>query len=197
MPMTAPRPRCRQPENLDAGIFRAEINSFARRLAAGGKAAKTTRTCTEAVRWFAATGLPGRPVRGGREQVTSGGIQRWMAWLPGRCSAAYASSQYRAVQRFFKRARRRGPAARPGGRAGAAARPGHARPGLHPRAARTGLRPGHDRLAGMGAGDGRIPAAWPSPPTPNSAGATRTARSSRCARQSQPLAVTLNASTQT
>ena len=42
--MTAQQPRSRQPKNLDAGIFQAEINSFALRLAAQGKAAKTIRT---------------------------------------------------------------------------------------------------------------------------------------------------------
>jgi len=66
---------------LDAGIFQTEINSFALRLAAEGKAAKTIRTYTEAVRWFAATGLSGRPGRGNWERVTSRDIQRWMAWL--------------------------------------------------------------------------------------------------------------------
>jgi site-specific recombinase XerD len=80
----------------------AEINSFALRLAAEGKAAKTIRTYTEAVQWFAATGLPGRTGRGNWEQVTSGDIQQWMAWLLGRYSAAYASNQYRALQQFFK-----------------------------------------------------------------------------------------------
>ena len=39
--MTAPRACSRQPKQLDAGIFQAEINSFALRLAAEGKAAKT------------------------------------------------------------------------------------------------------------------------------------------------------------
>ena len=100
--MTAPRARCRQPKQLDAGILQAEINSFALRLAAEGKAAKTIQTYTEAVQWFAATGLSGRPGRGSWEQVTSGDIQQWMAWLLGRYSAAYASNQYRALQQFFK-----------------------------------------------------------------------------------------------
>jgi len=101
--MTAPRPRSRQqPKQLDAGIFQAEINSFALRLAAEGKAAKTIRTYTEAVQWFAATGLSGRAGRGSWEQVTSRDVQRWMAWLLGRYSAAYASNQYRALQQFFK-----------------------------------------------------------------------------------------------
>ena len=29
-------------------------------------------------------------------------IQRWMVWLLGRYSDSYASSQYRALQQFFK-----------------------------------------------------------------------------------------------
>ena len=97
--MTAPRSRSRQPKRLDAGGFQAEISSFALRLAAEGKAAKTIRTYTEAVQWFAATGLPRRA---GWEQVTGGDIERWMAQLLGRYSIAYASNQYRALQQFFK-----------------------------------------------------------------------------------------------
>src|SRR5437773_11127356 len=81
MPMTAPRPRSRQPKQLDAGILQAEINSFALRLAAEGKAAKTIRTYTEAVQWFAAKGLSGRAGLGSWEQVSSRDVQRWMAWL--------------------------------------------------------------------------------------------------------------------
>jgi hypothetical protein len=99
--MTAPQAFPRQPKQLDAGIFQAAINSFALRLAAEGKAAKTIWTYTEAVQWFAATRLSGRPGLGSWEQVTSRGIQRWMAWLLGRYSTAYASNQYRALQQFF------------------------------------------------------------------------------------------------
>lgn len=77
--MTAPRPRCRQLNQLDAGMFQAEINSFALRLAAEGKAARTIRTYTEAVQWFAATGLPRRADRGSWDQVTSSDVQQWMA----------------------------------------------------------------------------------------------------------------------
>ena len=97
--MTTPRPRSRQPKQLDAGIFQAEISSFALRLAAEGKAAKTIQTYTEAVRWFAATCLPGLA---GWEQVSGQDVQRWMAWLLDRYSSAYASNQYRALQQFFK-----------------------------------------------------------------------------------------------
>ena len=100
--MTAQRPRSRQLKHLDAGIFQAEINSFALRLAAEGKAAKTIRTYTEAVRWFAAAGPPGQAARASWDQVTSQDIQRWMAWLLDRYSTAYASNQYRALQQFFK-----------------------------------------------------------------------------------------------
>jgi site-specific recombinase XerD len=97
--MTTPRLRSRQPKQLDAGIFQAEISSFALRLAAEGKAAKTIRTYTETVRWFAAAGLPGHA---SWDQVSSQDIQRWMTWLLDRYSTAYASNQYRALQQFFK-----------------------------------------------------------------------------------------------
>jgi integrase/recombinase XerD len=101
--MTAPRPRSpQQPKQLDAGMFQAEISSFALRLAAEGKPAKTIRTYTEAVQWFAATGLPGQASRAGWEQVSSRDIRRWMAWLLDRYSTAYASNQYRVLGQFFK-----------------------------------------------------------------------------------------------
>jgi hypothetical protein len=52
--MTAPRPRSRQPKQLGAGTFQAEITSFRLRLAAQDKSATTIRTYIEAVQWFAA-----------------------------------------------------------------------------------------------------------------------------------------------
>jgi integrase/recombinase XerD len=97
--MTAQKPRSRQPKQLDAGIFQTEISSFALRLAAEGKAAKTIRTYIEAVQWFAAARLPGRA---SWEQVDRQDIQQWMTWLLDRYSSAYASNQYRALQQFFK-----------------------------------------------------------------------------------------------
>jgi site-specific recombinase XerD len=100
--MTAPRPRSRQPKQLDAGIFTAEISSFRLRLATEGKAAKTIRTYTEAVRWFAAAHLLGQTRRANWEQVDGQDIQRWMVQLLDRYSNAYASNQYRALQQFFK-----------------------------------------------------------------------------------------------
>ena len=97
--VTAPRPRTRQPKQLDAGILQAEINSFGLHLAAGNKSAKTIRTYTEAVQWFAAAHLPGQA---SWEQVDGRDIQQWTSRLLDRYSSAYASNQYRALQQFFK-----------------------------------------------------------------------------------------------
>jgi integrase/recombinase XerD len=51
--MTLPQPRPRRRKPLDAGPFAPEIGSFRLHLTAEGKAAKTVRTYTEAVAWFA------------------------------------------------------------------------------------------------------------------------------------------------
>jgi hypothetical protein len=51
--MTAPQSASRKPKQLDAGSFQPEISSFRLHLAAEGKAAKTVRTYTEAMQWFA------------------------------------------------------------------------------------------------------------------------------------------------
>lgn len=83
-------------------MFQAEVSSFALRLAAGGKAAKTIRTCAEAVQWSAAACLADHDGRGGREQVDGRDIQRRLAWLLDRYSSAYAASRYRAPRQFFK-----------------------------------------------------------------------------------------------
>jgi hypothetical protein len=53
--VTQPRPRRRK--LLDAGPFTPEIGSFRLYLSAEGKAARTVRTYTEAVAWFAAAHL--------------------------------------------------------------------------------------------------------------------------------------------
>ena len=90
--MTAPRSRSRQPKQLDAGMFQAEISSFRLHLAAEGKSAKTVRTYTEAVQWFAAAHLIGQTNRDSWEEVHRRDIQQWMAWLLDRYSAAYAST---------------------------------------------------------------------------------------------------------
>ncbi len=77
--MTAPRPRSRQPKQLDAGIFQAEISSFRLRLAVEDKTAKTIRTYTEAVRWFTAAYLMEHDSRTGWAQVDRQDIDRSMA----------------------------------------------------------------------------------------------------------------------
>jgi hypothetical protein len=63
--MPAPQSRSRQHKALDAGCFQPEISSFRLHLAAEGKAAKTVRTYTEAVQWFAAAHLRRAPGRAG------------------------------------------------------------------------------------------------------------------------------------
>ena len=100
--MTTPRPRSGSPSSWTPGYSRLRSARSPCDLAAEGKAAKTIQTYTEAVRWFAATCLPGHASRASWEQVSSRDIQRWMAWLLARYSAAYASNQYRALQQFFK-----------------------------------------------------------------------------------------------
>jgi hypothetical protein len=100
MSVVQPRPRRRKP--LDAGPFWPEIGSFRLHLAAQGKAAKTVRTYTEAVQWFAAAHLIPRTACTRWDQVETHDVQRWMVWLLGLYSDAYASNQYRALQQFFK-----------------------------------------------------------------------------------------------
>ena len=133
--MTVPRPRTWQPKQLDAGILQAEISSFRLRLAAEGKAAKTIRTYTEAVQWFAAAHLLGQTRRASWEQVDGQDIQRWMVQLLERYSNAYASNQYRALQQFFKWLAAEGRATRPDGQAAAPRTHLQAGPGLHRRGA--------------------------------------------------------------
>jgi site-specific recombinase XerD len=100
--MTAPRPGTRQPKQLDAGPFLPEISSFRLYLAAEGKSAKTIWAYTDAAAWFAGDHLLRRTGKSAWRQADKQDVQRWMAWLLGRYSDAYASNQYRALQQFFK-----------------------------------------------------------------------------------------------
>ncbi|MGO8888703.1 MAG: tyrosine-type recombinase/integrase [Streptosporangiaceae bacterium] len=100
--MPAPQSRYRQPKQLDAAGFQPEISSFRLHLAAEGKAAKTVRTCTEAVAWFAAAHLRRETDLTCWEEVGKQDIQRWIVRLLDWYSSAYASNQYRALQQFFK-----------------------------------------------------------------------------------------------
>src|SRR5579859_3712794 len=76
-------------------MFQPEISSFRLHLAAEGKAAKTIRTYTEVVQWFAAAHLTGQAGRDSWDQVRGRDIERWIAGLLGRYSSAYASNQFR------------------------------------------------------------------------------------------------------
>src|ERR1039457_5436144 len=100
--MSIPQPRPRRRKPLDAGPFQPEIGSFRLHLAAEGKAAKTVRTYTEAVQWFAAAHLIPRTSCARWEQVSGHDVQRWLVHLLSRYSDAYASNQFRALQQFFR-----------------------------------------------------------------------------------------------
>ena len=86
----------------DAGPLCADIGSFRLHLAAEGKAARTVRGYTAAVRWFAAGYLLGQADKTSWEQVSGQDIEQWMAQLLDRYSGAYASIQFRALRQFFK-----------------------------------------------------------------------------------------------
>jgi len=100
-----PCPRRRKP--LDAGPFAPETGSFRLHLAAGGKAAKTVRTYTDAVAWFAAAHLIPRTNCTGWNQVRCHDVQRWLVHLLSRYSDAYAGKPVPALQQFFRSARAR------------------------------------------------------------------------------------------
>ena len=100
--MTIPPPRPRRRKPLDAGPFAPEIGSFRLHLAAEGKAAKTVRTYTEAVAWFAGAHLIPRTSHTKWDQVGGHDVQRWLVHLLTRYSDAYASNQFRALQQFFR-----------------------------------------------------------------------------------------------
>jgi Phage integrase, N-terminal SAM-like domain len=100
--MTVPPPRPQRRKPLDAGPFAPEIGSFRLHLAAEGKAAKTARTYTEALAWFAAAHLIPRTGCTRWEQVSGHDVQRWLVHLLTRYSDAYASNQFRALQQFFR-----------------------------------------------------------------------------------------------
>jgi integrase len=94
--------RRRRPGRLEAGPFGADVASFRLHLAAENKAAGTIRIYTEAPLWFAAAYLLRETGKTGWGQVGTEDVQRWVTWLLGRYSAAYASNQFRALQQFFK-----------------------------------------------------------------------------------------------
>jgi hypothetical protein len=62
-------------------MFQPEISSLRLALAAEGKAAKTVRNYTGAVRWFVAAHLLPNTFWTRWEQVSGQDVQWWMVWL--------------------------------------------------------------------------------------------------------------------
>ena len=100
--LPAPRRRPRVPKHLEAGPFQAEIGSFALHMAAEGKAPRTIRNYTEAVRWFAAAYVLRETEKRRWEEVDKGDVRRWTVRLLGEYSTAYVGNQFRAVRRFLR-----------------------------------------------------------------------------------------------
>ena len=97
-----PKRRRRRPRQLDAGPFAADVASFRLHLAAENKAAGTIRIYTEAPLWFAAAHLLRETEKTRWEQADTQDVQRWIAWLLGSFSEAYARQQYRSLRQFFR-----------------------------------------------------------------------------------------------
>ena len=104
--------RGRTPRQLDAGPFAADVASFGLHLAAENKAAGTIRIYTEAPLWFAAAHLLRETDKTRWEQVDTPDVQRWIAWLLGHYSEAYARQQFRVAAAVLRVAGRRGRASR-------------------------------------------------------------------------------------
>jgi integrase/recombinase XerD len=96
-----PGQRGRRQGRLDAGPFTADVASFRLHLAAENKAPGTIRIYTEAPLWFAAAYLLRETDKSRWEQVDAQDVQRWIVWLLGGYSEAYARQQYRALRQFF------------------------------------------------------------------------------------------------
>jgi site-specific recombinase XerD len=100
---SVPRPpQVRRPGQLDAGPFEADVASFRLRLAAENKAAGTIRIYTQAARWFTASHLLAETDKTRWDQVDAPDVWRWVVWLLGRYSEAYAYQQYRSLEQFFR-----------------------------------------------------------------------------------------------
>jgi site-specific recombinase XerD len=100
--MVPPRRRPRVPKDLDAGPLEAEVGSFALHMAAEGKAPRTIRNYTEAVRWFAAAYVLPQTGKRRWEEVDKADLRRWVVRLLGEYSTAYGGNQFRAIRRFLR-----------------------------------------------------------------------------------------------
>jgi hypothetical protein len=87
----------RHPGPLDAGPSAADIASFRLHLAAENKAGGTIRIYTDAARWFAASHLLAETDKTRWDQVDAPDVRRWVVWLLGQYSEAYAYQQYRSL----------------------------------------------------------------------------------------------------
>jgi hypothetical protein len=82
--------RTRRPGPLDARPFAADIASFRLHLEAENKAAGTIRMNTGAACWFAASHLLAETDKTRWRQVDAPDARRWVVYLLGRYSGAYA-----------------------------------------------------------------------------------------------------------
>ena len=97
-----PRRRPRVRKDLDAGPLEAEVASFALHMAAEGKAPRTIRTYTEAVRWFAAAYVLPETSKRRWDEVDKADLTRWTVRLLSEYSTAYGGNQFRAIRRFLR-----------------------------------------------------------------------------------------------
>jgi site-specific recombinase XerD len=71
-------------------------------MAAEGKAPRTIRTYSEAVRWFAAAYVLPETGKRSWQEVDKADLKRWTVRLLGEYSTAYGGNQFRAVRRFLR-----------------------------------------------------------------------------------------------
>jgi site-specific recombinase XerD len=100
--LVPPRRRPRVRKDLDAEPLEAEVQSFALHMAAEGKAPRTIRTYTEAVRWFAAAYVLPETEKRRWEAVDKADLKRWTVRLLGEYSTAYGGNQFRAIRWFLR-----------------------------------------------------------------------------------------------
>jgi len=71
-------------------------------MAAEGKAPRTSRNYTEAVRWSAAAYVLPETEKRRWQDVDKADLRRWTVRLLGEYSTAYAGNQFRVVRRFLR-----------------------------------------------------------------------------------------------
>ena len=71
-------------------------------MAAEGKAPRTIRTYTEAVRWFATAYVLPETGKRSWQEVDKADLKRWTVRLLAEYSTAYGGNQFRAIRRFLR-----------------------------------------------------------------------------------------------